>query len=668
LSPKRTILVTSALPYANSSLHLGHVLGYVQTDVWVRLQRLRGHRCLYVCASDAHGTPTMLRAEQEGTTPEALVARVTAEHKRDFETYRIGVDNYLTTHSPENEELTALLYGRLAAGGFISRATIKQAYDEKRQMFLPDRYVKGTCPNCGAADQYGDSCEVCGATYSPLELKDAVSTVSGTTPTVRESEHLFLKLSAFESELRRWVEGHVDEALARKLDEWFKAGLKNWDISRDAPYFGFRIPGERDKFFYVWFDAPIGYMASFLNLCRRLNLNFDEFWGAESKHELYHFIGKDIPYFHALFWPAMLSGAGYRKPSGLFVHGHVTVDGQKISKRRGNSVTAADFAKKIDPDYLRYYYAAKLGSTTDDLDLSLADFVAKVNADLVGKLVNIASRCAGFVHKLGGGRLAERLPRPELYAEFAAAADDLAADYEQREYSRAVRKIMALADRANQYIDEQKPWLMAKNADAAAEVVAVCTLGLNLFRALIVYLKPIVPALAARAETLLAAGDLRWDSAAAPQLGTPIAKFEALLTRVEMTTIESLMQPAPSEAPAVTTAPATAGNGEIDLAEFQKTELRVARVVEASYVEGADKLLKLKLDVGNEERTVFSGIRSSYEPAVLTNRLVILVANLAPRKMRFGVSQGMVLAASGEEPGIFLLAPDSGAKPGMKVS
>jgi methionyl-tRNA synthetase len=665
---QRTILVTSALPYANSSLHLGHVLGYVQTDVWVRFQRLRGHRCIYVCASDAHGTPTMLRAEQEGTTPEALVARVTAEHKRDFETYRIGVDNYLTTHSPENEELTALLYGRLAAGGFIARGTIKQAYDEQRQMFLPDRYVKGTCPNCGAAEQYGDSCEVCGATYSPLELKDAVSTVSGTTPTVRESEHLFLKLSAFEAELRRWVDGHVDAALARKLDEWFKAGLKNWDISRDAPYFGFRIPGERDKFFYVWFDAPIGYMASFLNLCRRSGLNFDEFWGAESNHELYHFIGKDIPYFHALFWPAMLSGAGFRKPSGLFVHGHVTVDGQKISKRRGNSITAAAFAKKIDPDYLRYYYAAKLGPTTDDLDLNLADFVAKVNADLVGKLVNIASRCAGFVHKLGGGRLGERLPRPELYAEFAAAADDLAADYEQREFSRAVRKIMALADRANQYIDEQKPWLMAKNAASAAEVVAVCTLGLNLFRALIVYLKPIVPALAARAETLLAAGELRWDSVAAPQLGTAIAKFEALLTRVEMATVESLMQPAASEAPAVTTAPATAGNGEIDLAEFQKTELRVARVLEATYVEGADKLLKLRLDVGNEERTVFSGIRSSYEPAALTNRLVILVANLAPRKMRFGVSQGMVLAASGEEPGIFLLAPDSGAKPGMKVS
>src|SRR5688572_18586938 len=602
----------------------------------------------------------MLRAEQEGTTAEALVERVTAEHKRDFANYRISVDNYLTTHSPENEELTTEIYRRLAARGFISRKTIKQAYDEQRQMFLPDRYVKGTCPNCGAPDQYGDSCENCGAAYSPLDLKDAISTVSGTKPSVRESEHLFLKLSEFADELERWVPEHVPETLVRKLDEWFKAGLKDWDISRDAPYFGFRIPGERDKYFYVWFDAPIGYMASFLNLCRRSGLEFEEFWGKASAHELYHFIGKDIPYFHALFWPAMLSGASYRKPSGLFVHGHVTVDGQKISKRRGNSVTAGDFAKKIDPDYLRYYYAAKLGSTTDDLDLNLADFVAKVNSDLVGKLVNIASRCAGFVHKLGGGRLADRLPEPALYAEFAAAADDLAADFEQREFARAVRKIMALADRANQYIDEKKPWILAKNAGAAAEVVAVCTLGLNLFRALIVYLKPIVPALAARAEALLAGGELRWQDAATPLLGRPIAKFEALLTRVEMATVEALTAPANSESPAVATQ-ARAGMPEVEqrraqlpgavaeigLAEFEKTELRVARVIEASYVDGADKLLKLKLDVGGEERTVFSGIRSSYEPAALTNRLVVLVANLAPRKMRFGVSQGMVLAEIG---------------------
>jgi methionyl-tRNA synthetase len=646
------------------------MLEYIQTDVWARFQRLRGHRCYYVCASDAHGTPTMLRAEKEGIAPDELVARVTAEHERDFATYRISVDNYLTTHSPENEELTTEIYRRLAARGLIARKTIKQAYDEVRQMFLPDRYVKGTCPSCGAADQYGDSCENCGATYSPLELKDAVSTVSGTKPTVRESEHLFLKLGAFQDELRGWVAEHVDPVLARKLDEWFKAGLKDWDISRDAPYFGFRIPGERDKYFYVWFDAPVGYMASFLNLCRREGIDFAEFWGPDSRHELYHFIGKDIPYFHALFWPAMLSGAGYRKPSGLFVHGHVTIDGQKISKRRGNSVTASAFAAKIDPDYLRYYYAAKLGPTADDLDLNLADFVAKVNADLVGKLVNIASRCAGFVHKHGGGRLGDGLPEPALYAEFAAAGDDIAADFEQREYARAVRRIMGLADRANQYIDDKKPWVLARRAGADAEVVAVSTQGLNLFRALIVYLKPIVPALAVRAEALLAAGELCWADAATPLLGRAIAQYTPLLTRLERKTVDSLVERAPSEAHAVaaTEKPAAAANGTIDLAAFQQADLRVARVIEASYVEGADKLLKLRLDVGDHERTVFAGIRSAYEPEALEDRLVILVANLAPRQMRFGVSEGMVLAASGEGRGIFLLSPDAGAKPGMKVS
>jgi methionyl-tRNA synthetase len=670
LSAKRTILVTSALPYANNSLHLGHLLEYIQTDVWVRFQRLRGAQVWYVCASDAHGTPTMLRAEQEGIAPEALIARVAAEHERDFATFRISVDNYLTTHSPENEELTSDLYGKLVAGGHIGRKTIKQAYDAERRMFLPDRYVRGTCPVCGTPDQYGDSCESCGATYSPLELKDAVSTVSGTAPTVRESEHLFLMLSRFEHELRNWVYTHLDSALARKLDEWFDAGLKDWDISRDAPYFGFKIPDERDKYFYVWFDAPIGYMASFLNLCRKQGIDFAEFWGKDSKHELYHFIGKDIPYFHSLFWPAMLSGAGYRKPSGLFVHGHVTVNGQKMSKRRGTFIPAARYARHLDPDYLRYYYASKLGPTIDDIDLNFADFINKVNADLVGKVVNIASRCAGFVHKFNGGILAAELPDSALYAEFAAAADELAVDFEQREFARAVRKIMALADRANQYIDEKKPWLLAKRPDAQAEVVAVSTLGLNLFRALVCYLKPIVPALAERSERLLSAGELGWDDVATPLLGRSIAKFEPLLTRVEQAAIDAITAPDQPETSTVTdtppeTAPSTA---EIDIAQFQKTELRVARVVEASYVEGADKLLKLRLDVGTEERTVFSGIRSAYEPEALKGKLVILVANLAPRKMRFGVSQGMVLAASGDSPGIFLLHPDSGATPGMKVS
>ncbi|MEO8464281.1 MAG: methionine--tRNA ligase [Gammaproteobacteria bacterium] len=670
MSVKRTILVTSALPYANNSLHLGHLLGYVQTDIWVRFQRLRGVRCLYVCASDAHGTPTMLRAEQEGIAPDVLVERITAEHRRDFVTFNISVDNYLTTHSPENEELTTDLYQRLLDGGFIGRKVIKQAYDAERQMFLPDRYVRGTCPNCSAPDQYGDSCENCGATYSPLDLKDAVSTLSGTPPTVRESEHLFLKLSLFEKELRDWVNEHIDRTLVRKLDEWFKAGLKDWDISRDTPYFGFRIPGERDKYFYVWFDAPIGYMASFLNLCRREGLKFEDFWGVGSQVELYHFIGKDIPYFHTLFWPAMLSGAGYRKPTSVFVHGHLTVDGQKMSKRRRTFIPAATFAEHLDPDYLRYYYAAKLGPGMDDIDLNFADFVAKVNSDLVGKLVNIASRCAGFVHKLGRGRLAPALPEPELYVEFAAAAYDVAADFEQRDYARAIRRIMALADRANQYIDERKPWALGKTPGKEEEIVQICTQGLNFFRVLMIYLKPIVPKLAARAEQLLAAGEFRWDDAAIPLLDRPIAPFEPLLTRVEAASVQAIVgaPPAPASAPPPAAKPKEPGMPEIDLAQFQVTDLRVAKVVEAAYVEGADKLLRLTLDVGTEQRTVFSGIRRSYDPAALVGRLVILVANLAPRKMRFGISQGMVLAASGEEDGIFLLSPDSGATPGMKVS
>jgi methionyl-tRNA synthetase len=702
LTSKRTILVTSALPYANNSLHIGHVLEYVQTDVWVRFQRMRGARCWYVCASDAHGTPTMLRAEQEGIPPEELIKRVSADHRRDFATFRISVDNYITTHDPENEELTSELYRRLAARDLIARKVIKQAYDLERQMFLPDRYVRGTCPVCGTPDQYGDSCENCSAQYSPLDLKDPVSTISGTKPAVRESEHLFLKLDRFEGELRAWVPQHVDPALARKLDEWFEAGLKDWDISRDPPYFGFAIPGERDKYFYVWFDAPIGYMASFLNLCRREKLDFGEYWNEGSRVELYHFIGKDIPYFHALFWPAMLSGARYRKPSGIFVHGHLTVDGQKMSKRRGTFIPAATFAKHLDPDYLRYYYAAKLGSGLDDIDLSFSDFVAKVNADLVGKLVNIASRCAGFITRLGAGKLADRLPDDRLYAEFAAAADEIAEDYEQREYARAVRRIMGLADRANQYIDERKPWLLAKDAAAAAEVVAVCTLGLNLFRALTCYLKPILPALTERSERLLAAGELHWGDAATPLLNHRIERFEPLLQRVDAAAIERIVAEAREQAAAVTSGappdpgrsaasdsaaasarpaggagnPAAAGStsasdgraAEIDLDQFAKTDLRVARVVEAALVDGADKLLKLTLDVGTGQRTVFAGIRRSYDPATLVGRHVILVANLKPRKMRFGVSEGMVLAASDDEGGPFLLSPDGGAKAGMKVS
>jgi methionyl-tRNA synthetase len=664
LGQHRDILVTSALPYANAPLHIGHVVEYTQTDVFARFQRMRGHRCIYVCASDAHGTPTMLKAEEAGVSPEALVAEVAAGHQEVFDRFRISVDNYLTTHSAENRELTASIYESLRDAGHIRRRTIKQAYDEERRMFLPDRYVRGTCPVCHTPDQYGDSCENCSATYTPMELVDPISVISGTKPAVRESEHLFFKLGDFEAELRDWVPKHVDSALARKLDEWFEAGLKDWDISRDSPYFGFEIPGEEGKYFYVWFDAPIGYMASFLNLCRRSEIDFDEFWRVGSDAEVYHFIGKDIVYFHTLFWPSVLSGAGYRKPSGVVVHGFLTVDGQKMSKSRGTFINASVYADHLEPDCLRYYFAAKLGPNADDLDLSMDDFVARVNSDLVGKLVNIGSRCAGFVHRLNDGLLTDELPDPGLFQEFAAASEDIATDYEARNYARVVRRIMALADKANQYIDEQKPWVKAKDDAEADSVPGIATLGINLFRSLIVYLRPIIPGVAERVEAFLGVEPLTWSDAHSPLLGRRIERFEPILERVDPERIQTMIEQSsqPSE---------VAGKDDaerIDIEYFSKIDLRVAKVVEASYVEGADKLLKLRVDVGGEEREIFSGIRSAYEPADLEGRLVVTVNNLEPRKMRFGVSEGMVLAGGpgGEE--IFLLSVDSGATPGMKVT
>ncbi|HEX5420646.1 MAG TPA: methionine--tRNA ligase, partial [Gammaproteobacteria bacterium] len=566
------------------------------------------------------------------------------------------------------------IYERLREAGHIRREIIKQAYDEEKRMFLPDRYVRGTCPVCGTPDQYGDSCENCGAAYSPLELKDAVSVVSGTRPSVRESEHLFFRLSEFEAELRQWVPEHVDEVIVRKLDEWFRSGLQDWDISRDAPYFGFEIPNEPGKYFYVWFDAPIGYLASFLNLAQRTGLDFDEFWAPESRAELYHFIGKDIVYFHTLFWPAVLGGAGYRRPTGVFVHGFLTVNGQKMSKRRGTFIKAATFAKHVDPDYLRYYFATKLGPNVDDLDLSFKDFVARVNSDLVGKLVNIASRCAGFIERLNGGRLGDTLPRPALFEELAGAAEEIAADFESRHFGRAMRRIMALADLANQYIDDEKPWVKAKSEASRAAVIGVCTQGLNLFRVLMIYLKPVVPALAERAERFLAVDPLAWHDAARPLLGHRIEKFTPLLSRIEDRAVQAVLDESRGGASEGTDEPAQQGEKmekaeEIDIELFARLDLRAARVISAEQVEGADKLLELTLDTGGgTRRTVFAGIRRAYDPAALTGRLVVLVANLKPRKMRFGTSEGMVLAASGDGSGIFLLAPDEGAEPGMKVS
>jgi methionyl-tRNA synthetase len=663
LTDTRTILVTSALPYANSSLHVGHLVEYVQTDVWVRFQRLRGHNCIYVCASDAHGTPTMLSAEARGISPEALIAEVVREHRRDFETFGISVDNYLTTHAPENEQLTGEVYRRLVEAGLIDRREISQAYDAQKRMFLPDRYVRGTCPVCKTPEQNGDSCGKCSATYSPLDMIDPISVISGTTPVEQQSEHLFFRLSQYAKDLQAWIPDHVDPSIIRKLNEWFEAGLKDWDISRDEPYFGFRIPGEPGKYFYVWFDAPIGYMASFLNLCERRGLDFDAYWGADSNAELYHFIGKDIVYFHALFWPAVLAGAGFRRPSGIFPHGFLTIDGEKMSKSRGGNITMAGFAKHLEPDYLRYYFASKLSPGVDDIDFRFDDFIAKVNSDLVGKLVNIASRCAGFVHKISDGVLASSLADDTLFVSFRDSAPDIAADYESRQYARALRKIMALADRANQMIDEQKPWLAIKQPGNEGQVLATCTLGLNLFRSLIVLLKPVIPTVAARAEAFLGGGELTWNAIGTPLLGTRIERFKPLLQRVEESSVEAILAEASTGAKKLDETP----EDQIDLDAFLKVDLRVAEIVEADYVDGADKLLRLKLNVGDGIRTVFAGIRSAYEPQALIGRKVVVVANLKPRKMRFGVSEGMVLAAGPGGGDIYLLRPDAGASPGMQV-
>ena len=665
----RKILVTSALPYANGPTHLGGMTEMVQTDIWVRFQRLRGHQCLYVCADDTHGTPIMLQARAEGISPEQLITRVGAERRQSFAAFGISFDNYYTTHSPENRHYTELVFKALDAAGHIARRKVTQAYDEQAGMFLPDRYVKGTCPRCGTADQYGDSCEACGATYSPSDLKDPVSVLSGTRPVERESEHLFFKLGDFEPMLREWTRsGALHEAVANKLDEWFEAGLRDWDVSRDAPYFGFEIPGAPGKYFYVWLDAPIGYMASFANLCARTGLDFDAYWRPGGDTELHHFIGKDILYFHSLFWPATLEGAGFRKPSGVYVHGFLTVNGQKMSKSRGTFITAQRYLEHLPPEYFRYFIAAKIGPGVDDIDMNLEEFATRINAEVVGKLVNIASRCAPFVTRGHGGRLADALPEPGLYGSFVAEGEAIASLYEAREYASAVREIMALADRANQYIDQRKPWLLAKDPARAAEVQSVATQGLNLFRLLMTWLKPVLPEMAERAERFLGAEDGDWGSVATPLLGSTIRPYEPLATRLDIKEVSKLVASVP---PAVQEgareAEAPAGPEQVPIDDFTRLDLRVARVVSAEAVDGADKLVRLVVDTGDSTRTVFAGIRQAYEPGSLVGRHVVLLANLKPRKMRFGVSEGMVLAAGPGGSDIFLVSPDDGAAPGMQV-
>jgi methionyl-tRNA synthetase len=672
MSSPRRILVTSALPYANGPLHLGHLLETIQTDIWVRFQKTRGHTCHYVCADDTHGTAIMLKAEELDITAEQLIADVSADHQRDFTGFLIDFDHYHSTHSDENRHYSTDIYQRVRDKGLIIQRDITQAFDPEKQLFLADRYIKGRCPKCKTEDQYGDNCEACGATYSPMDLIDPVSAISGAKPIPKQSTHYFFDLPACTDYLKQWTRaGHLQTEVANKLAEWLDGGLHAWDISRDAPYFGFEIPDAPGKYFYVWLDAPVGYMASFKALCNKQNLDFDQYWAADSQTELFHFIGKDIINFHALFWPALLHNAGYRTPSQVCAHGFLTVDGKKMSKSRGTFIRASSYLKHFQPEYLRYYFAAKLGNSVDDIDLNLPDFVQRVNSDLVGKLVNIASRCAGFISK-GGGELSGTLEDPALWQRFVDASDAIARCYEQREYSRAMRDIMALADDANQYINDKAPWVLAKQESQQQAVMDVCSLGINLFRLLMIYLQPVLPATANRTREFLN-DSLSWTHDIQPLLNHSIHPFTPMLQRVEMPQVDAMLnEETPAEKPATAKPAATDSTHEpladtISIDDFAKLDLRVARIIEASHVEGADKLLQLTLDLGFEQRNVFAGIKSAYAPEQLIGRLTVTLANLAPRKMKFGLSEGMVIAAGPGGKDIFLLSPDSGAEPGMRI-
>ena len=681
----RKILVTNALPYANGPIHMGHLLGYIQADIWVRAMRALGHDVTYVCADDAHGTAIMLRAETNGITPEAQIAQVQQEHMRDFAGFAVDFDHYDSTHSDTNQARAQEIYIKNRDAGHIAVRPVTQLFDPEKNMFLSDRFIKGTCPKCGAEDQYGDACEVCGTTYNATELKNPRSTLSGATPIEKSSDHYFFKLPDFAQYLQQWTRdaGRLPVSIANKLDEWFEAGLADWDISRDAPYFGFEIPDAPNKYFYVWVDAPIGYMSSFENYIntKRPDLSFADFWHKDSQNEVYHFIGKDIVYFHALFWPAMLDGAGYRTPTGLFVNGFLTVNGQKMSKSRGTFIKAETYLQHLNPEYLRYYFASKLSDKVEDSDLNLDDFVQKVNSDLVGKVVNIASRCAKFINKDFNNQLSSQCAEPELLQSFIDAGDSIAKAYEAREFSAAIREIMALADKANQYIDEKKPWALAKQDGQMPEVHAVCSVGINLFRQLALYLAPVLPKLAADVQAFLQLASFDFASRHQVLLGHDIALFQPLMQRVDKAKVDAMVDASKDSLSATAEAPVATKKKEaktkaveatptetIQIDDFLKVDLRVAQVLDAATVEGSDKLLNLTLDVGETEpRTVISGIRSQYSPDDLKGKLVVMVANLAPRKMRFGVSNGMVLAA-GNGDGIFVISPDSGAKPGDKVS
>jgi len=671
----RKILVTTALPYANGPLHLGHLVDCVQADIWVRFHKMQGHQCLFICGDDSHGTPIMIHAEKKGMTPEALIEQIYREHKADFQDFHISFDNYYTTHSPENKALVETIFQRHVEQGNISQRTIKQAFDPVKNLFLPDRYIKGECPRCHAKDQYGDNCEVCGATYTPTDLKNPYSTLSGEKPIEKESKHYFFQLQKYADFLHAWTrdQNHLQEQVTHKLDEWFKTGLQEWDISRDAPYFGFLIPGESQKYFYCWLDAPVGYMASFQQYCaQHPQVKFADYWGKDSTAELYHFIGKDIIYFHALFWPAILTGANFRTPSAIFCHGFLTINGQKMSKSRGTYIKARTYLEHFNPEYLRYYLATKLSDRIEDIDVNFEDFTNRINADLVGKFINIASRCASFIQKYFAGKLAATCALPELYAAFAQEGDVIAEKWQRFEYSQAIRQIMALADRANQYIDEKKPWLLAKDPQRLPEVQDVCSMGINLFRLLMIYLKPVLPKTAEHVEKFLNIPPLQWQDKNQALLNHTIHEFQPLITRIDPKQVEAMTmsiqqdtEVKPTET--VTTSSIEAIKPEISIDDFAKIDLRIAKILRAEHVEGADKLLRLEVDLGNQTRQVFAGIKSAYEPEQLVGKLVVVVANLAPRKMRFGLSEGMVLAAGPGGKDIWVIHPDQGAEPGMRV-
>ena len=675
---ERKILVTSALPYANGPIHLGHLVEYIQTDIWVRFQKQRGNQCYFICADDTHGTPIMLKADREGITPEELISKVGIEHLADFTEFNVIFDNYHSTHSEENRVFSSLIYNRLRTAGHINSRTITQAYDPVKLMFLPDRFIKGECPKCGALDQYGDGCEACGATYSPIELKNAVSAISGEKPIEKDSVHYFFNLADFASMLNEWTtEGHLQPEVCNKLAEWLKSGLQQWDISRDAPYFGFEIPDAPGKYFYVWLDAPIGYMASFKNLCDKQGLIFDEFWSEDSTTELYHFIGKDIIYFHALFWPAMLSGANFRLPTAIFAHGFLTVNGEKMSKSRGTFITARTYLNHLNPEYLRYYFAAKLNAGVDDIDLNFDDFSQRVNSDLVGKVVNIGSRCSGFINKRFNNKLSSSCSEPALFQEFINANTQIAEFYDTREYGKAMREIMALADKANQYIDEKKPWLIAKQDNKNSELHDICSVGINLFRLLMAYLKPVTPSLATEAEKFLAIDTQVWPNRATPLIDHTINTFIPLMIRVEADKISAIIDDSKdnlektidisikgSQMKELTFEPIA---NTIEFNDFSKLDLRIAKIIKANHVKDSDKLLQLTVDIGDETRNIFAGIKSAYSPEDLEGKLTLVVANLVPRKMRFGTSEGMVLAAGPGDKNIWILSPDQGAVAGMRV-